>query len=198
MDRVVVFFDYQNVYGWARRKFQPTGASASSGHIWPKATAELLTRRRGRPSTLVDARVYRGRPNPERQARSARANDRQADDWSRSGASVIRRNLQYPPRWPDVPASEKGIDVALAVDLVHFAIAGQIDAAIVFSSDKDILPAIELVYNQTPCHVEVACWSGAPRLRFDGTQSPWCHFLTETDYLGVEDQTDYADPSLMP
>ncbi|GGO99664.1 NYN domain-containing protein [Actinomyces gaoshouyii] len=73
---------------------------------------------------------------------------------------------------------------------------GSIDAAIVFTSDTDILPAIELVYNETPCHVELACWSGGRRLRINSTQTPWCHFLTEADFLHVQDPTDYADPNL--
>lgn len=196
MDRVAVFFDYQNVHGWARRQFLPS-ADPSSGHIWPKATAELLVQRRRRPSELVQSRVYRGRPNPEKQPGSARANDRQTADWDRTGVTTIRRNLQYSRRWPDVPAAEKGIDVALAVDLAHLAITGQMDAAIVFSSDKDLLPAIELVYNHTRCHIELAAWSGAHRLRIDGTQKPWCHFLREPDFLAVQDLTDYSDPDLV-
>lgn len=73
---------------------------------------------------------------------------------------------------------------------------GSIDAAIVFTSDKDILPAIGLVYNETPCHVELACWSGGRRLRIDGTQTPWCDFLSEADFLHVQDLIDYAAPNL--
>ncbi|GGO99661.1 NYN domain-containing protein [Actinomyces gaoshouyii] len=109
MDRVAVFVDYQNVVGWAKRCF-----SAADGHIRPKTAAELLVSRRRRPSQLVGTRVYRGRPNPTRQAVSARANDRQTADWEATGVTVIRRNLQYPPQWPDIPASEKGIDAAIA------------------------------------------------------------------------------------
>ncbi|CAM2949046.1 NYN domain-containing protein [Actinomyces slackii] len=187
MDRVAVFFDYQNVSGWARRCF-----ATSDGHIWPKATADLLVNRRLRPSMLVETLVYRGRPNPTRQSVSARANDRQTAEWEATGATVVRRNLQYPPQWPSVPASEKGIDVALAVDLVKYAIRGDIDAAIVFTSDKDILPAIEFVYQKTSCHIELACWSGGRRLRVGNTQIPWCQFLNEGDFLSVQDLTDYA------
>lgn len=77
MDRVAVFFDYQNVVGWAKRCFGDT-----DGHIWPNAAAELLVSRRCRPSQLVYTRVYRGRPNPTRQPDSARANDRQTADYA--------------------------------------------------------------------------------------------------------------------
>ena len=103
--------------------------------------------------------------------------------------TVVRSNLQYPPQWPSQPAAEKGIDVALAVNVVKYAMLGNIDAAIVFTSDKDIPPAIELVYADTPCHVELACWSGGRRLRFEGTQAPWCHFLKESDFLSIRDLT---------
>jgi len=109
--------------------------------------------------------------------------------------TVVRSNLQYPPQWPSQPAAEKGIDVALAVNVVKYAMLGNIDAAIVFTSDKDIPPAIELVYADTPCHVELACWSGGRRLRFEGTQAPWCHFLKESDFLSIRDLTDYTGPN---
>ena len=32
VDRVVVFMDYQNIHGWARRQFLPFGADPSEGH----------------------------------------------------------------------------------------------------------------------------------------------------------------------
>ena len=159
----------------------------------PKATAELLTKRRQRPSELVDTLVYRGRPLPDHQLTAASANDRQTHNWEKTGVTVVRRNLQYPPQWPDVPPSEKGIDVALSVDLVRYAITQKIDAAIVFTSDTDILPAIELVCGKTPCHVELACWQGAYRIGFSGNhQLPWCHFLSKGDFLAVQDCTDYT------
>lgn len=78
MDRVVVFMDYQNVHGWARRQFLPFGADPSDGHVFPLKIGELLTGRRRRESELMEVRVYRGRPNPERQPGAAAANDRQS------------------------------------------------------------------------------------------------------------------------
>jgi len=68
------------------------------------------------------------------------------------------------------------------------------DVAIVFSSDKDILPAIETVVDLRAAHVEVAAWSEAPRLRFEGEQRPWCHYLSESDFLRVRDRFDYSAP----
>lgn len=40
---------------------------------------------------------------------------------------MIRRQLNY-RGWPNMPPQEKGIDVALAVDLIHLAIRRQYDA----------------------------------------------------------------------
>lgn len=192
-DRVVVFIDYQNVHGWARRQFLDWHVPQSAGHVQPDKLAELLVSRRQRPSELHQVRVYRGRPNPARQQGAARANDRQAADWERKErVTVIRRNLQYPPDWPVAPAVEKGIDVALAVDVVRMSIRGELDVAIVNSSDKDLLPAIETVVDLKAAHVEVAAWAASPRLRFEGEQRPWCHYLGAEDFARVRDFVDYS------
>jgi uncharacterized LabA/DUF88 family protein len=195
MDRVVVFIDYQNVHGWARRKFIGERAHPADGHIAPLPLAELVTNRRRRPSQLTEVRVYRGRPNPERQPGAARANDRQTAAWERAErVTVIRRNLQYPQQYPTVPATEKGIDVAIAVDMIRLAMSGDMDAAILFSCDKDLLPAVEMIWDYPSCHIEVAAWAQAPRLRISGTQLPWCHTLSQADFHHVRDTFDYSTP----
>jgi hypothetical protein len=52
-----------------------------------------------------------------------------------------------------------------------------------------LLPALEAVVNLGLGHVEVACWSGFKPLRFSRTPAerplPWCHFLSEQDWLSV-------------
>ncbi len=194
-DRVMVFIDYQNVHGWARRQFHPTNADPAVGHIDPRRLGQLLTDRRVRTSELTEVRVYRGRPSPDHQARSAAANDRQTVRWQRSGqVSVIRRPLRYPGDWPATRAAEKGIDVAIAVDLVRLAMTGAYDAAVLVSADTDLLPAVETIYDLHLAHIEVATWAGANRLRFPASQLPWCHHLSETDYRTVADPTDYTNP----
>ena len=90
---------------------------------------------------------------------------------------MITRSLRYPRGWPTVPAQEKGIDVALAVDFVKLAIEGDYDVGVMLSTDNDLLPALEVVRGHDPVriHVAVAAWS-APRhhqrLRLPGL---WCH-----------------------
>jgi len=192
-DRVMVFVDYQNVYGWARRQFHGINPASAEGHVDPLLLGEHLVSRRQRPSELEQVRVYRGRPNPDKQAHSAAANDRQTAAWERGGkVTVIRRPLRYPGKWPDVPAVEKGVDVALAIDLVRLAMTSAFDVAVVCSADTDLMPAIETVYDLHLAHIELATWAGAHRLRFPSTQLPWCHLISETQYRTLADTTDYT------
>jgi hypothetical protein len=57
---------------------------------------------------------------------------------------VLRRQLNYRD-WPNQPPREKGIDVSIAVDLMHLAFRKQYDALVLFSSDTDLLPALKSV-----------------------------------------------------
>ena len=145
-DRVVVFVDYQNVHGWARRQFHPGNVDPAIGHISPLRLGQLLVARRKRSSELEGVRVGpAGRGLGDRDS-SAAANDRQTVEWERSGnVTVLRRPLRYPGDWPKTPAVEKGVDVALAIDLVRMTMTKACDAAVVVSSDTDLMPAIEMV-----------------------------------------------------
>lgn len=109
-----------------------------------------------------------------------------------SGVTVVRHPVRYPPTWPKEPAQEKGIDVALAADFIELALDQEYDVGIVFSSDTDLVPILSKVVNRKLARVEVAAWTGAPRLQFPGTLLPWCHRLTRPDYLSVADPTDYT------
>lgn len=193
--RVMVFLDYQNVYLFAHQRFSPPGSSPTTAHIDPLKVGRLLVSRRNQESELVGVRVYRGQPNPFFQPESAAASDRQARAWMAAReVSVLRRQLRYPKAWPHLPAQEKGIDVALAVDFVRLAMQREYDVGILFSSDTDLLPALETVAELKLARVEVADWGKSLRLRFPGTNLPWCHHLSRADYLAVADPTDYTRP----
>jgi uncharacterized LabA/DUF88 family protein len=194
-ERVVVFIDYQNLHGWARRQFLPVNAMSAEGHVDPLRLAQMLTRRRRRPSALQEVRVYRGRPSPAHQPLAAAANDRQTATWQRSPVvTVVRRPLRYAHDWPSTPATEKGIDVALAVDMVRMATTKEYDAGILFSSDTDLMPAIETIMDLKLGHVEISTWAGAKRLRRPNTQLPFCHFVNAVEYATLRDHTDYTRP----
>jgi hypothetical protein len=79
--------------------------------------------------------------------------------------------------------------VAIAVDMMHLAFRGQYDALVLFSSDTDLLPALEAIVNLRLCHVEVACWAGFKPLRFPASTPPrpWRHSLSAADWDSVTD-----------
>ena len=76
--------------------------------------------------------------------------------------------------------------------MIRLGMSGYMDTAILFSSDNDLMPAVEVLWVLPSCHVEVAAWSNAARLRFPGTQQPWCHHLNEMDFEATRDRFDYT------
>jgi hypothetical protein len=191
-ERVAVYLDFQNVHLTGHDLFD-RGNALHRCVPNPVGIAEMIASRRLRPSEANAIRVYRGQPHPQHDPLQAATNDAQASAWSRDRrVHMIRRQLRYRE---GLPPQEKGIDVALAVDLVHLAFRKQYDAHVVFSGDTDLLPALELVVSLGFGHVEVACWSGAKPLRFAGTHRPWCHFLNPDDWDAVGEDWDNHPPS---
>ncbi|MGW0640455.1 NYN domain-containing protein [Nocardia salmonicida] len=196
-DRIAVFLDYQNVHMSARERFQPYGTPVQDSLVHPLKIAEAIVNRRRFASELVAVRVFRGRPNPEHHPKPTAANDAQTAAWERDPrVKIIRRDLNY-RGWPEQKPREKGVDVALAVDLVKCALSEEFETLIVFSCDTDLLPALELVYRDTKTRLEIAAWSGAKPLWFrtelsQGRHLPFCHFLNESDFDEVRDLTPYV------
>ncbi len=198
-DRVVLFIDYFNTYMGARDSFYSPGDFHTVGQFAPIALGELIASRApsGFDRTLQEVRVYYGRPAAIKDSRSYAANRRQSTAWEAAGVTVVARPLKYPPDWPKSKKREKGVDVALAVDFVTMAIDGKYDVGIIFSTDTDMLPALEDVlarYSSYP-RAETAAWSSdrANRpLLVSGPRRNWFHMLTKSDYESVRDDTDYS------
>jgi hypothetical protein len=184
-ERVAVFIDYQNVHLVGHGLFGG-GQELFRCVPNPARLADLIVSRRRRPSVVTAVRVYRGRPDPNHQPVVTASNDAQASHWTRDRrVHVVRRQLNY-RAWPGQPPQEKGIDVAIAVDMIHLAFRKQYDAMVLFSSDTDLLPALESIVQLRLGHVEVACWAGFKPLRFPGNPPrPWCHSLSEADWQAV-------------
>jgi uncharacterized LabA/DUF88 family protein len=194
--RVLVFLDYQNVALAAHHRFGPVGTANRIANLDPATLGRLITSRRHVPSELAEVRVYRGLPNSRREPVAAAANSRQADAWERTNmVTTVRRLLRYPRGWPAVPAQEKGIDVSLAIDMIRLALEHRYDVGVLFSSDTDLVPALETLAELKLARFEVAAWAGTNRLRLAGKARPWCHYLSRADYLAVVDPTDYTKPS---
>lgn len=136
--------------------------------------------------------MYTGRPNPTKDPRTYGAQQRQVARWDKNGIVVKRRALRYPPDWPKSRAEEKGIDVALAVDLVIMAVDGAFDVAVIASTDTDLIPAMEHVLQRASSTVEVAAWydDHSKSLSVEG-RCVWCHRLRKEDFDKIADDTDY-------
>ncbi|WP_186365400.1 NYN domain-containing protein [Corynebacterium sanguinis] len=138
--------------------------------------------------------VFRGRPNPLRQPKPHSAFEHFAARWSQNESVVTHfRDLKYVDHDPGFfTAMEKGVDVALAVQLINSALSpNSPDAIILMSNDTDLEPAVEFVLEQTSTHIEIAAWSGEGSyplyLRKYISQNPprylpYCHFLTKADF----------------
>lgn len=199
MKRVIVFIDAQNFYRNARRAFFDDAHDPyMRGQFRPEAVGEILASRDA-DRTLAQVRLYTGQPDANLQPKAHRANVRQCQAWESAGCYVFHRPLRYPPGWPNVVngrrPEEKGIDVAMAVDLVRLGQDQLYDVAIVCTGDTDLIPAIEdVLATETGTKVEVAGWRSEryrQRLSLPG-RNLWCHWLTYADYLAVEETTDFA------
>ena len=119
---------------------------------------------------------------------------RQSAAWSQSAVDVRWRLLSYPRDWPRSPPREKGVDVAIATDIVSLSLRGVCDVIVVASADTDLRPAIEEARLRTRVRIEVAAWWGeGSRQRLSIRASNlWCHWLRRDDYEQVRDDTDYT------
>ena len=178
----------------------------ANGHFSPWSLGERIVEiRNAHPSNeksaLHQVRVYRGLPDSRLQPKANAANQAQTAAWLRdcphaSGIEVKRRALRYPPMWPSGGGSpqEKGVDVALAVDLVQMTYQGGFDVAVVCSHDTDLAPALDVVATASAAraHIEVASWSSLKRISLSADpRRPWCHRLSRSDFDAVKDLTVY-------
>ncbi len=198
MQKVAVFFDYENVHRVGHGLYSHLGEQKYETVVDPRMLAERLVGMRRSPSELAQVLVFRGRPVPAHQPEAASANDIQKTAWEQDPrVQVIRRDLRYDFDTDGsnrFTAREKGIDVALAIAIVDGAIRGEFDVAIVFTGDTDVMPALELAFNRTDPCIEIACWQGSKPLWFaEGLRQrpprrlPYCHFLKEDDFLECRD-----------
>ena len=145
--KLMLFIDSQNVYHRARDSFHPGTTDHTDGQIDPWAIAERIASRGGPGGEAVEVvgvRVYTGYHTPERNPKAYASYRRQRAFWERQGCTVVARPVRY-LGLDDVRGSEKGIDVALAVDYVRMAIQRRFEIGVIFSADNDLAPALESV-----------------------------------------------------
>ncbi len=113
-----------------------------------------------------------------------------------ANASLPVRLAKLAPSWGETPG--KGIDVALAIDFVSMAVAGDFEVGVLMSTDTDLKPALEAVARLTPTQgvrAEVASWSSAighSRRLSIKTRRLYCHWLGKDAYDQIVDATNYS------
>jgi uncharacterized LabA/DUF88 family protein len=189
---VAVLLDWQNIYKCAREAFSFESSGGIGGTVDPLRLAHHLAEGVGDGRKLQEVRIYRGRPDNARDQRSYSAWRSQTAAWKSAGGDLlVERYRDLRSRGGDVV--ETGIDVWLAVDLIHLAMDQGADRVVVMSSDTDLVPALELAVTiRGEAFVEVAGWEGptpsAAILNVPGVEK---HRLTRGHYDRFHDDTDY-------
>jgi hypothetical protein len=190
--RVGVFFDWQNCRGCAKDAFGP----GTGGSVNPLLLAGILAASRApgqEAGRLELVHIHTGMASQAKDARTYAANRRQFAHWQNSSpcVTVFSRTLTYRGREP----VEKGVDVALAIDMVRTVMIDKgCELAILVSADTDQLPTLELLADtQGAAAIEVASWVGgdAPPILDLPHARLRQHRLDAQLYRRTEDRTDY-------
>jgi uncharacterized LabA/DUF88 family protein len=208
--RVLVFIDGQNVYKTCERLYR-------HGQCHPILLAERVVAGR----RLVGVRYYSGVHDPTVNPAGRSVADRRHNLMRRVGVTVIERPLRYRWEWgfdpkmlpepqknvgqqmqvavrPYQRAREKGIDLAMGLDVIDLALQGRMDTAVIISSDNDLCEAARATHAATVTagrrlSVEAAVFNerrSAILLRhYDFTQQ-----LKYDDFDAGRDSFDYAQP----
>jgi len=196
VERFTLFIDAQNFYNSARRAFFSDSASSACGQIKPSELANLIASRNppGIVRQLNEIRIYTGIPDGSKEPQTHSSYTKQSNAWKMDGATVISRPLRYLPDWPNSRAQQKGVDVAIAVDLIAYAIDCQHDVGVLASLDTDLVPAVEFIQNRPDnnCKIEVAGFDGGKHnMRALRISNTWCYWINKTDYDKIADLTSY-------
>ena len=147
--RTAVYIDGQNLYRLALNAWGKPRTSETFRYSWPSydvlGLASALVGRIPQ-RTLTEVRFYTGVP-------SGRANQRWITFWRNKLLRLRTQGVHTFRGIVDRYGNEKGVDVCLAVDLVHAAHEQSFDVAIIVSQDSDFVPAVNRVK-------DVACKQG--------------------------------------
>ncbi len=213
--RVMVFVDGQNVFKACERKF-------GRGQVHPI----LLARRLVAGRKLVGARYYSGIHDPRKEPMLNAAANRRHALIRRTGVTVVERKLRYRWEWGlDVSAlgdpaervgethmaevapferpREKGVDLALGLDVVDLALRGLMEVAVIVSSDTDLTEVARMVHDMTRSTGRVSVEAAVIN---DGRHPvllehyDYTHQLRRNDFQECRDEFDYRrelDPMMV-
>ena len=186
-----------NVYGAAREAFGLQGESSNRGQVDPFRVGKVLAAAdgRGTDTEMGCVEIHRGQPLPNQDRLGHAASGLQEQCWKRADSNIIKARLRPLRLNPTTERlEEKGVDVALAVAAVEWAVLRDVDRVVIFSHDTDLSPAVETIARiRGPHAVETASWrSDRYRKRIPPIDGVKNHFLHEKILLTLEDPTHYG------
>lgn len=137
--RAAVFIDGQNLFYAAKEAF---------GSLYPDYDAKALADRVCKANGLdpISIRFYTGVPDAQDNVKWSSFWAKKLLGMSRDGVMVYSRPLKYRNKTVKLPdgkthsflsASEKGVDIRIALDVIRMAIKNEYDVALIFSQDQD-------------------------------------------------------------
>ena len=138
--RTIVFIDGQNLYRLALLAWGRARTSETFRYSWPSYDVLKLANAlvRSAPNRiLTEVRFYTGVPRREDDQRWNKF-------WTNKLFSLTVQGVHTYRGRVDRYGNEKGVDVSLAIDLVHATHEQRYDVAIIVSQDSDFVPAVGL------------------------------------------------------
>ena len=138
--RTTVFIDGQNLYRLALLAWGRARTSETFRYSWPSYDVLKLANAlvRSAPNRiLTEVRFYTGVPRREDDQRWNKF-------WTNKLFSLTGQGVHTYRGRVDRFGNEKGVDVSLAIDLVHATHEQRYDVAIIVSQDTDFAPAVGL------------------------------------------------------
>lgn len=207
--RVLVCIDGQNAYKACERLYR-------HGACHPLLLAERVAQGR----QLVGVRFYSGVHDPTIDPQGRSRTDRRHNLARRTGVTVVERQLRYRMEWgfnpkvlpdprqsigqtlqvtvhPYQRAREKGIDLAIGLDVIDLALNGHMDVAVIVSSDNDLCEAARATHDATRARGRVSVEAAL----FNESRRPillnhydYTYQLRYADFEASKDSFDYSNP----
>jgi len=144
-DRVMIFIDGSNLYHSLKNHFNRADLDTA------KFTEKLLQKRQ-----LIRIYYYNAMVGQKQEPEVFKQQQAFFNGVNAVPYTELRLGrLVYSSGWPNVPPTEKGTDVQLAVDMVTHAYKDNYDVAILVAGDNDFTGAVQAVKDSGK-HVEIA------------------------------------------
>jgi uncharacterized LabA/DUF88 family protein len=197
----VVFFDGQNLYHGARDAWAPDPSlKVRTPYAWPSYDVEALAEALVQSESgrrLSQTRFYTGVPGSQLGGpRSQSRDDFWHEFWGNKLRHLSARGVHVYRGRINPGGQEKGVDVSIAIDLIHLTYQQAYDVAILVSSDSDLGPAVELAKKLCSdqgrvCDFESAFPYQQPHHAPRGVPGTVCRRISRETYDACRDPREY-------